>query len=57
MYTIEPDIPESSLLKVELAVENLKNQKSPGVDQIPSKLIQSGADKLYEEIHKLIVMI
>ena len=28
-----------------------------GVDHIPSKLIQAGGGKLYEEIHKLIVLI
>ena len=30
---------------------------SPGVDHIPSKLIQAGGGKLYKEIHKLIVLI
>ena len=31
--------------------------KAPGVDDIPSELIQAGGGKLYEETHKLIVFI
>ena len=44
-------------IEVELAIENFKNHKAPGVDHIPSELIQAGGGKLYEEIHKLIVLI
>ena len=53
IYTVEPDIPKPSLVEVELTVEKLKKHKTPGVDHIPSELIQACGDKLYEEIHKL----
>ena len=51
------DIPEPSLIEVELAIEKLKRHKATGVDNIPSELTQAGGGKLYEEIHKLIVLI
>jgi sorting nexin-29 len=35
----------------------LKRYKSPGVDQIPSELIQAGRETLRSEIHKLIKLI
>ena len=57
VYTAEPDIPEPSFIEVELAIEKLKMHKATGVDHIPSKLIQAGGGNLYEEIHKLIVLI
>ena len=44
--SVEPDIPEHSLVELELAMENLKKQKAPRVDHIPSKLILAGGDKL-----------
>ena len=39
LYTAEPDIPEPSLIEVELAIEKLKKHKSTGADPIPSELI------------------
>ena len=33
-----------------------KKHIAPGVDHIPSELIQAGGSKLYKEIHKLIVL-
>ena len=44
IYNEESDISELSLVEVELAVENLRKCKAPGVDHIPSELIQSGVD-------------
>ena len=44
------------VLEVERAIENLRN-KSSGADHIPPELIQSRGGRLYEEIHKLIVLI
>ena len=55
MYTAEPDIPEPSLIEVELAIDKLKKHKATGVDHIPSELIQAGGGKLYKEIHELII--
>ena len=34
IYTVEPDIPEPSLVEVELVTENLKKHTAPGVDNI-----------------------
>ena len=36
VYTAEPDIPEPSLIEVELAVEKLKRHKATGVDSLYS---------------------
>ena len=57
VYTAEPDIPERSLIEVKIAIEKLKSHKAIGVDNILSDLIQAGGGKLYEEIHKLTVLI
>jgi hypothetical protein len=42
IHTAEPQVPEPSALEVDLAIEKLKNDKSPGVDQIPTELIKAG---------------
>ena len=42
VYTAEPDIPEPSLIEVELPIEKLKKHKATRVDHIPSELIQAG---------------
>jgi hypothetical protein len=39
IHTAEPLVPEPSAFEVELAIENLKSHKSPGIDQIPAELI------------------
>ena len=35
----------------------LNNLKAPGVDHIPSELIQASGGKLHEETHKLLALI
>ena len=50
-------MPEPSALEVELAIEKLKNHKSPGIDQIPAELIKAGGSIIRCAIHKLIVAI
>ena len=42
IHTAEPLVPEPSAFEFELAIENLKSHKSPGIDQIPAELIKSG---------------
>ena len=42
IHTVEPLVPEPSAFKVELAIEKLKNHKSPGIEQIPAELIKAG---------------
>ena len=42
-YTLQSsDIPEPSLIEVELTIEKLKRHKATGLDHIPSELIQAG---------------
>jgi len=50
-------VPEPSAFEVELAIEKLKNDKSPGIDQIPAELIKAGGRKICCEIHNLIISI
>jgi hypothetical protein len=57
IHTAEPLVPEPSALVVEMAVENLKRHKSPGIDQIPAELIKAGGRIIRSEIHKLIISI
>jgi len=42
IHTAEPLVPEPSVFEFELAIENLKSHKSPGMDQIPAEFIQAG---------------
>jgi hypothetical protein len=49
--------PEPSTSEFELAIENLKSHKSPGIDQIPAELIKAGSRTIRCEIHKLIISI
>ena len=44
-----------SAFKVELAIEKLKNHKSPDTDQIPAELIKAGGRTIRCEIHELII--
>jgi hypothetical protein len=39
VHTTEPVVPEPSAFEFEMAVEKLKRQKSPDMDQIPAELI------------------
>jgi hypothetical protein len=54
IHTAEPLVPEPSSYEVEIAIEKLKMYKSPGTDQIPAELIQTGGNTLRSEIHKFI---
>jgi hypothetical protein len=40
-----------------MAIEKLKSHKSPGIDQIPAKLIKAGGRIIRSEVHKLIISI
>jgi len=57
IHTAEPLVPEPSASEVELAIDKLKSHKSPGIDQIPAKLIKAGSRTICLEIHKLITAI
>jgi hypothetical protein len=54
VHTAEPLVPEPSDSEVEMAIEKLKGQKSPGTDQIPAELIKAGGRTIRSESHKLI---
>jgi len=56
LHTVEPLVPESSAFEFELAIGELKNHKSPGIDQIPAELIKAGGRTICREIHKLIFL-
>ena len=45
IHTAEPLVPEPSASEVELAIDNLKSHKSPGIDQIPAELIKAGVEQ------------
>ena len=57
IHTTESLVPELSAFEVELAIEELKSHKLPGIDQIPSELIKVGGRTLHYEVHKLITSI
>ena len=52
--TAEPLLPEPCAFEIELAIENLKSHKSPGIDQIPAEFFQAAGRTIRYEIHKLI---
>jgi hypothetical protein len=51
IHTAEQLVPEPSVLEAELAIENLKSHKSPGIDQIPAELIKAGGRTIRCVIH------
>jgi hypothetical protein len=50
MHAAEPFVPVPSASEV---IGKFRSYKSPGVDQIPTELIQEGGETLSLEIHKL----
>jgi len=50
-------VPEPSAFEIELAIEKLKSQKSPGIGQILAEIIKAGGRKVRNKIHKLIISI
>jgi hypothetical protein len=53
-HTAESLVPDPSPFEVEIAIENFKRYKSPGINGIPAELIQAGGEILRSKIHKLI---
>ena len=47
IYTTEPLVLELSVCEFEMAIENLKRDKSPGFDQIPAELIKPGGRTIF----------
>jgi hypothetical protein len=54
VHTAEPSVPGLSHLVVETHFAKLNKYKSPGSDEIPAELIQSGGEILLSAIHTLI---
>ena len=54
LHTSEPLVPELSAFELEFAIEKLKSNKSPGIDQIPAELSKAGDRTIHSEIHQLI---
>ena len=62
IHTAEPLVPDPSasqfeLAMFELAIDELKSHKSPGIDQISAELIEVRGRTICLEIHKLITSI
>jgi hypothetical protein len=54
IHTVEPLVPGSSHLEIEIAIGKSKKYKSPGSDQILAELIQARGELVVSVIHKLI---
>ena len=54
IHTVEPLVPEPSAFEVEVTIGELKNHKSPGIDQIPAELIKARCRAICCAIHKTI---
>ena len=50
-------MPEPSALEVQLAIEKLKSNKSPSIDQIPAELIKADSGTIHSGIRELIISI
>jgi exonuclease III/ribosomal protein S28E/S33 len=48
------EVPMPSIEEVELAVNRLKNNKSPGADELPAELFKTGNKALIESLHAII---
>jgi hypothetical protein len=57
LLTAETLVPAKSAFEFELAIENLKGRKSPGIAQIPPEYLRQGGSTFRFEIHKLIISI
>jgi hypothetical protein len=54
VHTADSLVPELSSFGVEIAIRKLKRYILPGIDQIPTELIQAVGNTLCFEIHKCI---
>jgi len=57
IHTAEPLVSDPRVFEFELAIEELKCQKSSGIDQIPTELIKTGSRTICHQIHKFIISI
>jgi hypothetical protein len=57
IHTTELLVPEPSVFEVEMAIENLKRHKSPGIDQVPTELIKSGVGQFALRSKNLLMIV
>jgi len=57
IHAAEPLLDETIACELDMAIEELKRHKSPGIDQIPAELIKAGVRKIHSEIHERIIFI
>jgi hypothetical protein len=57
IHTAQPLVAEPNALEFELAIENVKSHKPPGIGPIPAELIKAGGRTIRCAIHKLIISI
>jgi len=53
IHTAEAVVPETSVFGGEIVIKKMISHKSPGIDQIPVKLVKAGCKTTRYEIHKL----
>jgi hypothetical protein len=56
IQTAEPLVSEPSAFEVQLAVEKLKGNKSPGIGHIPAELIKAGGRTICSAITNLLFL-
>jgi hypothetical protein len=47
IHTVEPLVPEPSVLSFEMAIEKLKRHRSPGIDHIPAEQRNRGKNNSF----------
>jgi hypothetical protein len=50
----KPLVPESSVVELEMPIENTKRHRLTGIDLMPEKMIKAQDRKIRSEIHTLI---
>ena len=53
ILTAKPPASQTGAFEAEMAIEKLKRQESPSIDQIPAGLIKAGGRTICSKIHKL----
>ena len=46
VHTTEPLVPEPCAFEVQMVIEKLNRNKSPGIDQIPAEVIKPGGRRI-----------
>jgi dihydroorotase len=54
IHTVEPLVPELSLVEVKIAIGKLRSYKSQCTNNIPAELIKAVVENLYTDIYRLI---